>query len=203
MEIRERILDTAGKMFFTEGIRRVTMDAIARKMGMSKRTIYEIFKDKNEILRASIADLIDKNELELNELKERSANSMELIVGAFEFGIKAINEVNPVYFEDLELYHPELWNETMYRRKQESYRDFQNLVKQGIKEGFFREKLNVPLVAKIFIEQMNAMHRRDVFPAHEYPAAELFETLFLNYIRGISTYAGIEKLEELLLSKLK
>ena len=72
------------------------------------------------------------------------------------------------------------------------------LIEQGKEGGYFRSGTNAALVAKIFMEQMMAMNRRDVFPPELFSQAELFETLFLTTIRGISTRNGLQELDQLL-----
>jgi TetR/AcrR family transcriptional regulator, cholesterol catabolism regulator len=198
MDVKQRILEGAGKLFIKEGIRRVTMDYIARKLGVSKRTIYELFKDKTELLRACLQFNMQESDARIEEVQNKSSNVLEVVIGALVYGSKAIKEINPVYFEDLEVHYPVLWQEIVNYKRKESYEDFQALVNRGIKEGYFREGLNVRLVATIFIEQMNAMNRKDVFPPDLFPAPEVFETLFLNFMRGISTMEGIKELDVLL-----
>ncbi len=201
MEVRERIIEVAGKMFFREGTRRITMDAIARRLGISKRTIYEVFKDKTELLKAVVDTVIAQIEEDSENMKKQASDSMELIMLVIEYGINAIREINPVYFEDVETRYPKLWNDTLMRKRERVLTDFQDFLSKGIEEGYFRKDLHVPLVARIFMEQMNVMHRKNIFPSGEFAADEIFEMLFLNFIRGISTSAGIKKLEEL--SKIK
>lgn len=201
MEVRDRIIEGAGKLFLTEGIRRVTMDYIAKKLAISKRTIYEMFQDKTELVKATLEYLTRKHDEEFNAIQKDAGNVIEVIVGVLQVGVTSIKQVSPLFLDDLELHYPVLCEETIVRRRRESMLNFEHLITRGIDEGMFRADLNVRLVAKIFIEQMNAMNNRNVFPPDEYPAVELFETLFLNFIRGISTLEGIRKLEELLLNR--
>jgi AcrR family transcriptional regulator len=201
MEVKQRIIEGAGQLFIKEGIRRVTMDYIAKKLGVSKRTIYELFKDKAELLRSCIQYIMLENDARIVEVQNKASNVLEVVIGALIYGSKAIKEISPVYFEDLELHYPVLWQETINYKRDETCGNFQSLLNRGIDEGYFRKGLNVKLVAKIFIEQMNAMSRKDVFPPDIFPASEVFETLFLNFIRGISTMEGIKELERLLESK--
>lgn len=201
MEVRQRIIEGAGQLFIKEGIRRVTMDHIAKKLGVSKRTIYELFKDKTELLRACLQHIMQENDTRIEEVQSKASTVLEVVIGALVYGSKAIKEISPVYFEDLEVHYPLLWQETINYKRDESYGDFQALVNRGIEEGYFRQGINVKLVATIFIEQMNAMSRKEVFPPDVFPASEVFETLFLNFIRGISTMEGIKELEALLESR--
>jgi TetR/AcrR family transcriptional regulator, cholesterol catabolism regulator len=201
MEVKERIVEGAGKLFVTEGIRRVTMDYIAKRLAVSKRTIYELFNDKTELLKKALEHLMQRNEEQYEEMKADADNVLEVIVASLRYGVSTIKEISPAFFEDLETHYPAIWNEKITQRRKESFYDFQELVSRGIQEGMFRPNLNVKMVAKIFVEQMNAMNRKDIFPPDEYPTVELFETLFINFIRGVCTLEGIQHLEDLLEAK--
>lgn len=198
MEIKERILEGAGKLFVTEGIRRVTMDYVAKKLGVSKRTIYENFADKTDLLKACLKRMYAINDENFRCLKEKSTDVMDIMVGSLRFGVSAIKKINPQFFEDLEIHYPLIWDEMVAIRRNQMMKDFEKLLLQGAEQKIFRDSLNVKMVAKIFIEQMNMMGRKEIFPPDEYPTTELFETLFINFTRGISTHEGINRLEELL-----
>ncbi len=198
MEIKERIIEGAGKLFVTEGIRRVTMDYVAKKLGVSKRTIYENFADKTQLLKACLEKLYAINDDNFRCLKENSTDVMEIMVGSLRYGVSAIKKINPQFFEDLEIHYPLIWDEMVAIRRNNTMKDFEKLLLQGADQKIFRDGLNVRMVAKIFIEQMNMMGRKEIFPPDEYPTTELFETLFINFTRGISTHEGINRLEELL-----
>lgn len=201
MEIKERIIEGAGKLFVTEGIRRVTMDYVAKKLAVSKRTIYENFADKTELLKACLKQMYAINDDNFRCLKEKSTDVMEIMVGSLRYGVSAIKKINPQFFEDLEIHYPLICDEMVAFKRKNTIQNFEKLLMQGAEQGIFRDNLNVKMVAKIFIEQMNMMGRKEIFPPDEYPSTELFETLFINFTRGISTHKGITRLEELLESE--
>ncbi|HLW08099.1 MAG TPA: TetR/AcrR family transcriptional regulator [Marinilabiliaceae bacterium] len=198
MEIKERIVEGARKMFMSEGVRRVTMDQIAKRLGVSKRTIYEHFTDKTQLLEATIDESTKLHDEYLKDVFTTSNDVIELVVAGLKFGVASLNEINPIYMEDLQLYYPKVYGCSINQRRQELTSGFEGLLTRGIKEGFFRSNINVKLVAKIFMEQINAMNNREMFPVNEYPTSELFEALLLNFTRGISTLEGVKKLDCLL-----
>ncbi len=198
MEIKERIVEGARKMFMSEGVRRVTMDQIAKRLGVSKRTIYEHFTDKTQLLEATIDESTKLHDEYLKDVFTTSSDVIELVVAGLKFGVASLKEINPIYMEDLQLYYPKVYDCSFNQRRQELASGFEDLLTRGIKEGFFRSNINVKLVAKIFMEQINAMNNRYIFPVNEYPTSELFEALLLNFTRGISTLEGVKKLDCLL-----
>ncbi len=198
MEIKERIIQAAGKLFFSRGIKRVTMDDLANEVGMSKRTIYENYNDKTEILKAAIDFFQKEHDVNIRKMTEQSNNVMEVIIGILRYGLKSINVVNPIYLEDLQRFYPLIWSETVNKSRQSGQHQLKGLLERGKEEGLFRKDIDTRLIARIFYEQINLIHSNEAFPIEEFPRKELFESIFLNFARGISTHKGIDVLEELL-----
>lgn len=199
MEIRARIIKGAGKLFYTKGIKRVTMDDLASEIGMSKRTIYENFRDKTEILRATVDFLSDEHNRNVEQMQSESENVMEVIIKILSYGLASIDVVTPMYLEDLQKFFPQVWEETIQKGRKSAQIQLQDLLERGKKEGLFRAEINTKLVSRIFYEQLNLIHSNEAFPIEEFPRKELFENMFLNFARGISTRKGVEVMEELLL----
>jgi AcrR family transcriptional regulator len=198
MEIRKRIIKGAGKLFYTKGIKRVTMDDLAEAIGMSKRTIYENFRDKTEILRETVDFLSEENSQNVEQMLRESENVMEVIIKILRYGLEGIDVVTPMYLEDMQKFYPQVWEETIQKGRETQQIQLQDLLERGKKEGLFRAEINTRLVSRIFYEQLNLIHSNEAFPIEEFPRKELFENMFLNFARGISTRKGVEILEELL-----
>ena len=101
MEIREKIIEEALSQFLTYGIRNVTMDRIAANIGISKRTVYEIFKDKTELIHTCIKELRQKHEERNHEIISSSRNVIDTIFTFMREGIKNMSSINPVFFMDM------------------------------------------------------------------------------------------------------
>lgn len=174
------------------------MDEVARRLGMSKRTIYEHFRDKTELLHCCMLASFAQNDAEIAQLEGNCDHLLEFVLRILDYGSRSVKIINPAFFEDLRLYYPKLYNEMVAYRREEMVDQLRKLIEQGMKGGYFRSGTNAALVAKIFMEQMLAMNRRDVFPPELFSQSELFETLFLTTIRGISTKNGLQELDQLL-----
>lgn len=198
MEVKERIVQEACRFFLNEGVRRITMDEVARRLGMSKRTIYEHFRDKTELLHSCMLQSFARNDAEIAQLEGNCEHLLEFVLRILDYGSHSVKIINPAFFEDLRLYYPKLYNEMVAYRREAMVDQLRKLIEQGMKGGYFRQGTNAALVAKIFMEQMLAMNRRDVFPPELFSQSELFETLFLTTIRGISTKNGLQELDQLL-----
>jgi len=197
MEVRDRILEEATKQFFTYGIRNVTMDDIASLLAISKRTVYETFKDKTDLIRSCL-----KNIKEIQDKKNQSIiaslNVIEAIFTFMQQGIKAINSINPVFFSDLKKLYPSIWGQVHSEHQADAYNLTHRLLRKGINEGLFRKDINLTIVSKLFHEQMNLIADKKIFPLEEFSYTEVFKNLTINFLRGISTNKGIQIIDSLM-----
>ncbi len=198
MEIRERIIEEATSQFLQFGIRNVTMDGIAAATGMSKRTVYEAFKDKTALVHTCLDVLTQKHKYKNADICSSSQNVVETIFLYMQEGIKAMNAINPVFFRDMEKLYPKTWENLRKSNEKEAFNLSVELLQKGIKEGLFRSEINIPIVAKLFHEQMNLLADEKVFPRDEYSYIDVFQSLTINFMRGISTKKGINSIDSML-----
>ncbi len=173
------------------------MDDIAVSLGISKRTVYETFKDKGELVQSCIEKLTKLHDKRTAEVVSGSENVIEAIFVFMREGIKAMNAVNPVFFKDLEKLFPSLWKKLESESISKRFDLSSKLLRKGIAEGLFRNDLNVEIIAKLFHAQMNILIDESVFPRDKYDHAEIFQQMIINFTRGISTSKGIQVIEQL------
>jgi AcrR family transcriptional regulator len=198
MEVRDRIIEEATKQFFQFGIRNVTMDEMAVTLGISKRTVYEIFKDKSELVQTCIGKLTEYQDKNIVKVVSESSNVIEAIFVFMREGIKAMNSINPVFFKDFEKLYPALWRklekEALAKRLELSVK----LLTAGVDQGLFRKDMNTEIVSKLFHTQINLLADDTIFPRDKYNHAEVFQNMIINFTRGISTQRGIEIIDKML-----
>ena len=198
MEVRDRILEEATKLFFKYGIRNVTMDEIAVSIGISKRTLYEIFKDKTELIETCLKFLAKKQDERSQEVLSKSSNVIEAIIISMKDGIKAINMINPVFFYDIRKYYPKIWNTIHEENQQKNYNHTYTQLRKGVNEGLFRRDFDIEIVSRLFHEQINLISDDTIFPPEQYKYTDLFTNLMINFVRGISTKKGIDLVDQML-----
>lgn len=196
MNITERILAQAADLFINSGIKAITMDDISREVGVSKRTIYENFKDKDELLRACLKYMDDIHALETDEIVAGSKNTIDMVFGFLKHGIKAINTINPLFFTDLKKYHYRIWKETYMINYEKHLTRTYTILKKGINEGLFRKNIDIEIVAKLLHEQLTIMSDEHIFPSLQYSRTAVFENIIINFVRGIATRKGLGIIEE-------
>ncbi len=198
MELRERIIGEATDRFFRFGIRNVTMDEIAASLGVSKRTVYENFKDKTELVHSCMDELARQQDLKNEQVVSDSGSVVETIFILMQEGIKIMNAINPVFFSDLRKFYPDIWKSVHEESIKTNYRMTHKLLNKGLEEGLFRKDINLTIVSKLFQEQMNLISDEKIFPREEFNHAEVFKNLVISFMRGISTSRGIEIIDSIM-----
>ena len=195
MDLRKRILTEATNLFFQNGIRNITMDDIAGKLGISKRTIYETFKDKNELL-INCFEEYSKEKYKVNEdIIKNSPNMLAAVCSFIQSGAMAIDLLNPAFFSDMKKYHNDIWVMASKQQNEKNYNLAYRLLRKGINEGIFRKDINIDIVVKIILTQMNLLVDNEVFSTDKYSRSDVFKNMVINFIRGIATNKGIELID--------
>jgi AcrR family transcriptional regulator len=190
MEIKERIKLKADELFRSYGIRSVTMDEIANQLGVSKKTIYHSFSDKNELVDEVVIDILKYNKNCCNQYKERSQNAIHEVYMAMELLQVIFDNMNPVILYDIERNHP-----ASYKRFEDyKYKFLFDLVKQNIergkKEELYRPEIDPDVIAKIRLETMMMPFNEHLFPKNKFSLGLLQQQLIEYFLFGIASLKG-------------
>lgn len=196
MEIKERIIAKAREQFFRYGVKSVTMDDIARELGISKKTIYQHFEDKDAIVYQLMIGEMAQDKCEWDALDQSSNNVIEKIVKSMDIIKQAFAEINPSAFFDIKKYHPKTW-EVFQEHKQNFIKaSIRKELLQGIEQGFFRDDIKVEILVIMRMEQIEMGFDPQLFPSNKFSVIEVELTLLDHYIRGILTPKGLEVYQE-------
>lgn len=190
-ELRERIIEGAVGLFAEQGIRGVTMDDIAASFGISKRTLYEVFSDKESLLMECVRKGQEENEQFLQEVQATSDNVLEVILKGYQRSIEKFHATNKRFFDDIKKY-PRAY-ELIKNNNNRSLEDTINFLRQGVEQGIFRSDVNFAIVSLLVREQLNLLMGTDI--CTEYPFVEVYEAIMFTFLRGISTERGAAELE--------
>jgi TetR/AcrR family transcriptional regulator, cholesterol catabolism regulator len=193
MEIKERILNKATEMCFRFGIRSVTMDDIAKELGISKKTIYQHFEDKDEIIFQIMKLEMDKDKNEWASLSITSKNLLDKMTSALQLMRKGMEGMHSSIIFDIKRYHPRAWALFLDHKNNFILETVTNDINAGIKEGIFRSDINVSFMAKFRMEQVEMGFDTDVFPSTSFNMVEIQTTLLDHFIRGILTEKGLKQ----------
>lgn len=190
-ELRDRIIVKATEAFTKNGIKCITMDDIAALLGISKRTLYEVFSDKETLLTECILKVHKERNDFLTELSARSNNVLEVILAVFQKSIEAFHSTCKRFFEDIKKY-PKVY-ELMQNKRESDSESTIAFFKSGVEQGIFRSDVNFEIVNLLVREQFDLLLNTEI--CNEYPFLEVYESIMFTYIRGISTEKGAQVLE--------
>jgi AcrR family transcriptional regulator len=197
MDIREKIIEGASVQFRIYGVKAVTMDSLAAHLGISKRTIYESFTDKDELLIEVLTDMAQKHKRILQETIDNSENAIIAIFRLMEVNRDFFHSMSPVFQADLKKFHMEA---LMKRSDNCEMPDFRNTIKvfeNGKKEKLFRKDINPDIVNRCFYGLGKMSMNNELFPPNEFGIQDILDNIFINYLRGISTPEGKELINNL------
>lgn len=194
VSLRERIIEKAMQDFSMHGIRAVKMDDLATELGISKRTLYEIFKDKETLLFEGIKVYGDRKREYMHNYSEEGHHVIEIIMEAYRMKVEEVRAVNPSFYLDLMKY-PRLAH-YMKEAQQKSREGFLNFMHRGIEDGYFRQDVNYELVPHIFDALGQYILTNSL--VQQYSVEELFSNCFLIALRGFCTTKGLQAIDTLM-----
>jgi AcrR family transcriptional regulator len=196
LEVRERILIESGQLFGKYGIRSMTMDALAEEMGISKRTIYERFKDKDTLLLEVIRYYKTQSEEEAHRLMDQSDNAIEALFRIMKMTISQMMQMNPSFYIDFKKYHPKVFKEIF---QPGNIRDFAltgRLIETGVQQKVFRDDLNIGIVNRALHALFDLFGQDSTLVEAGYNRKDMFNHIIIPFFRGISTVKGQKLLED-------
>jgi TetR/AcrR family transcriptional regulator, cholesterol catabolism regulator len=197
MDNRERIIEGAAELFRTYGIKSVTMDSIAGHLGMSKRTIYEIFADKDELLIGVLNSMTIRQKEIVKKVLAESGNAIIAIFKLLEINMDHFQNMSPAFQADMKRFHQDVLMNRSDKCEMPDYRNNKEVIESGMKQKMFRKDINPDLVNRCLHYMFMAIMNNELFPYDAFTRREVISNVILNYLRGISTPEGIEMINKL------
>ncbi|ANQ50127.1 TetR/AcrR family transcriptional regulator [Flammeovirga yaeyamensis] len=198
-QLKIRIIDEARKQFKAYGIKRVTMSGISNELGISKKTLYNVFKDKEEMISSSIEHHITEDIEYVDKVTDdQSLDGVFKLASIFFFFFTRIKDINPLTFMDLKKFYPEMYRKFECHKKGCFFDSMEKIMSQGIKEKFFLEDINVPLLVSMRMWQLETALDTSVYDHSKYSVETIQLEMFKHFIRGIATTEGILLLDKYL-----
>lgn len=192
--VRERVIQQAGKLFSVHGIKKVSMDEVASSLGISKRTIYTVFADKEDVVRSCVDSFQEKRERRVLEIKKNAANIVQACLQIID-GYRNTPLPNYLLWEDIEKYYPNI-HQQIQEGAESSKNYTKQLLEEGIWEGYFRQDLNVDAAVVLFdidtFIKVGSIYAEKTTPTGANP---IF-MIMVNLMRGISTPEGVEAIDQ-------
>ncbi len=189
-EVKDKILTGAEALFMKYGIRSVSMDDIARQLSVSKKTLYQHFADKDELVTMMSQMHMKRDVKEYEELAAASENSIDEL-NKISLQIKCdMEDMNPSLLYDLQKFHPKAWALWLDHKNDFIKSSIVRNLKQGISEGYFRAEINPEVIGISRLILIEAAFDGNLFPKEKFNLVDLQSQFFDHFVYGLCTDKG-------------
>jgi TetR/AcrR family transcriptional regulator, cholesterol catabolism regulator len=190
LKSEERILKGSNELFRRYGIKSVTMDDIAKHLGISKKTIYQAYADKKELVNALTKEVLLVHINSMNSMAQQSTNAIEEIINMMNYMGHEFAGINPNMFYDMQRHHPEAWIEFRNFKENSVMQCVVQNLEKGKEQLLYRKDLNNKIIARLRLEQVELAFNPAVFPPDKYNLSQVHVELLDHFLHGICTIKG-------------
>jgi AcrR family transcriptional regulator len=197
--MQEKILQTASQLFLSLGFKSVTMDDIAEKMGISKKTIYEYYKNKNDLVEATTHFVFEQITTKVDTIccKDCGVSPIQTLFDINSFMNEHLKEDNAPEYQ-LQKYYPEIYTSLTEKKFIAITNGIKENLERGIEFGLYRDDIDVEVVSRLYFSIVSSIKNSKIFPKESFKISELMHSYLLYHIRAIATPKGLQELENYL-----
>lgn len=193
MEVKEYIISESDKLFCQHGFKSVTMDDIAKHLGMSKKTIYTHFSDKNEIVNILIEGKLDCQKCMIKDSNEAAENAVHEVFFAVTNLKELLSNMNPNLFYDLQKYHPQAWIHFKNFRNKSLYEAIYKNILRGMDEGLYRKDIKPDIITQMRLEQVDLIFSQSSdYTQGRHTISQVMVEITEHFLYGLCSLEGYE-----------
>lgn len=201
MTQREKIVEHVSEMIKAVGIKSVRMDDVASSLGMSKRTLYEMFGDKEELLSESVLYMIKQRQKLVGEKVVGCDNMLEVLLKSVRLLCNngEVEDMEKRLMINLKKFYPHVYEKVQRAHAEQGLAGLQYALKKCLEQGYIDPNIDVELMARLFFTTSGVLLRDDnVMIPDEVTREEAFSAMVVNFLRGLSTVKGLQLIDEIL-----
>lgn len=193
LEVKDYIISESDRLFCQYGFKSVTMDDLAKHLGMSKKTIYTHFRDKNELVNIVIESKLDIQKCLIKETAHKAENAVHEVLFAVTNIQDLLSNMNPNLFYDLQKYHPKAWLDFKKFRDNVLYETIYDNIIRGMEEGFYRKNIKPAIITRMRLEQIDLIFSNSSdYTNGKYGIAKVMVELTEHFLYGLCSLKGHE-----------
>jgi TetR/AcrR family transcriptional regulator, cholesterol catabolism regulator len=192
----DRILSESLRLFMKNGIRSISMDDIAKELGMSKKTIYQYVANKTELVEMVLDFMREKESNVCIDGDMTKMNAIDILLAVSRNVSRQMKDLNPINAYELQKYYPSIYREFILKKRDHVYTTLKQNFEQGIAEGIYRNDLDIDLVARLYIQKLVDVHDPEFLSSVNFSFEKVFQVMFDNHIRGIANAEGLAYYEK-------
>lgn len=196
MDTKERIVNECSQMLMSVGPTSMTMDDVARACGISKRTLYETFPDKRTLISECIHHQHQLKNAALKEIFNTSSNCFEAMYRVYQRARKMYETTSVAFFNDIKRLYPDIF-ERHIENERTVINGIASVLRQAQNEGLVITRINPEMAAYLFSQSMRVIHENPNGAKYGFKDEDMFDHVFISFLRGVATIKGIEMIEYL------
>lgn len=191
---KDIISEASKRLFFERGTKAVNMNDIASTLGISKKTIYNFFESKDEIVQYEIEKHMLQQTCSVNEIKQSAFNAIDELRQIYLINLKQHNEMKPIFITDIQRYYVDLWGRLQNFLSSKIFQNISENIQRGQKESLYRKEIKIDFIAMQYYHSV--INLINYFSNQKkYSLTDLEKELMYYHIRAIGTPKGIQYLE--------
>jgi TetR/AcrR family transcriptional regulator, cholesterol catabolism regulator len=190
LDTKQRIQKAAHDLVMQYGIRSVSMDDIANNLGMSKKTIYQYFKDKDELVEAVVDEVISTNQYACKEDIDKSENAVHEIFLVMEMMAEMFKTMNPSILHDMQKYHPTAFSKFKKHKNEFLYNVCTQNMLRGVQEELYRPEMAVDILCRYRVETMFIPFHPEFQQSLKHSLAKIEEEILMHFLFGLVSQKG-------------
>lgn len=192
----QQFIEQVVPLFMRFGIKSLTMDDIARQLGVSKKTIYKYVTDKTDLVRKAVEFQSNEERDAIERICEKDLNAIDQLFEISKVITNILSQIHPSVHYDLEKYYPDVWSMALKQRQEQVFSCIYNNLEIGKSDGLYRDDLNGEIIAQIYMAKIDQLIDGEIFPPHKFNFADVYLEFFRYHIRGIASPKGLKYLIE-------
>ena len=195
-DTRERIISEGSKMLMSVGPISMTMDEVARSCGISKRTLYETFPDKRTLIGECMRRHHEAKNAAVKEIFDTAGNCFEAMYRVYQRAREMYKSTSVAFINDIKRLYPDIFNQHMESEKV-AVDGLAGVLRKAQDEGLVIKRINPEIAAYLFLLPMRELHEKASNNKYGFKDTDLYDHVFISFLRGVATIKGIEMIEYL------
>lgn len=195
--MEEQIVQKSAEMFLSMGFKTVTMDDIANELGISKKTLYQYFSNKNDLVHSCAMYLFDFIECGVDQICAKSQNPIEELYEIKNYVLQNLKDESSSPIYQLQKYFPKTYQELSAKQFKKMQSCMVTNLQKGIQMGLFREDIDLEFVTRVYYKAAMVIRDQEVFPLDKFTLPQLEKYLLDYHLRAIVTPKGLEIIHQL------
>jgi len=191
MELKAKILKESEHLFLRYGLKSVTMDDLARQLGVSKKTLYQFVDNKADLIEQIMHLHIAEQKALMEQVRENSGDAVEEMIKIARYIIQELRKLSPTVMYDLQKYYQDIWQLIQNLHQIDVHILIKDNIERGIEQGVYRTDINADIIAKIYVLGTLAVVDESLFPQKDYRKEQLFIEFIKYHLQGITSEKGL------------